>query len=56
MDLCSSIPATQEALGGVCRATVYNLVKAGRLELRKIGRRSVITNRSIRALVTPEAA
>ncbi len=38
---------------GVCRATVYNLVRDGRLMLVKIGRRaSGITAASVEALVT----
>ncbi|RQQ30504.1 helix-turn-helix transcriptional regulator [Burkholderia stagnalis] len=38
---------------GVCRATVYNLVRDGRLTLVKIGRRaSGITAASVEALVS----
>ena len=46
-----SIPATGELLGGSGRNTVYELVNADELELVKLGRRSFITDESIRALV-----
>lgn len=54
-----SIPETGRQLGGISRPTVYRLVQAGRLDLRKVGFRSVITAESIEQVLEagkPEAA
>ncbi len=40
---------TQEILGGISRATLYRLVKLGKLKLVKIGSRSFCPEGSIRA-------
>lgn len=45
-----SIPQTQAELGNICRAQTYVLVNRGDLELVKLGRKSLITGRSIRKL------
>lgn len=47
----NSIEATGKLIGGVCRATTYNLVGRKKLRLVKVGRRSMITGDSIIALV-----
>ncbi|RVT92997.1 helix-turn-helix domain-containing protein [Sphingomonas crocodyli] len=36
---------------GISRTTVYALVKDGQLELRKVGRRSLITTASVESLL-----
>ncbi|KKW92674.1 helix-turn-helix domain-containing protein [Sphingobium chungbukense] len=48
---CYSLKETGQLLGGLCRASIYNAVKRGDLELIKIGGRSVITAHSIHALL-----
>ena len=48
--LLASIPETQRALG-IGRSTAYRLMDAGKLEKVKIGRRTLITIASIKALV-----
>lgn len=45
-----SIPQAQAELGGICRAHAYNLINRGDLELVKLGRKSLITGRSINRL------
>lgn len=45
-----SIARAQAELGGICRANAYNLVARGDLELVKLGRKSLITGRSISKL------
>ena len=45
-----SIPDTQKALGDVGRNSVYNLINAGKLEIVKIGRRTLVKADSIKAL------
>lgn len=47
----NSIEDTQQFLGGVCRSTTYNLIRAKKLHLVKVGRRSMITGDSIAAIV-----
>ncbi|MCL6741766.1 helix-turn-helix domain-containing protein [Sphingomonas sp. RB56-2] len=47
--LLASIPEAQRALG-IGRSTAYRLIQNGRLETIKIGRRTLITIASIRAL------
>ncbi|CAM3133395.1 Excisionase [Sphingomonas antarctica] len=47
-----SIPQTQAQLGGISRAHTYNLINRGDLELVKLGRKSLITGRSITGLKT----
>lgn len=46
-----SIKDAGSLLGGLCRASVYNAVNRGDLELVKVGGRSIITARSIQALI-----
>jgi excisionase family DNA binding protein len=41
---------------GICRSGVYSLIKTGRLEVVKLGNRTGVTTRSIRALLPAEAA
>ena len=41
---------------GVCRATVYNLLKTGQLQSVKMGRRTMIKAESLRALADTGAA
>ncbi|GHH16061.1 hypothetical protein GCM10008023_19640 [Sphingomonas glacialis] len=45
-----SIPQAQAELGGISRANAYNLINRGDLELVKLGRKSLITGRSINRL------
>jgi len=47
--MLASIPDAQRALG-IGRSTAYRLIQKGRLETVKIGRRTLITMASIRAL------
>jgi hypothetical protein len=42
-----SIRDTQKILGGISRATLYRIVKDGRLKLVKVGSRSFCPNSSI---------
>ena len=44
-----SFPQAQAQLGGISRAHAYNLINRGDLELVKLGRKSLITGRSIRS-------
>ncbi|GAY19727.1 helix-turn-helix domain-containing protein [Sphingobium fuliginis] len=46
-----SIKDAGALLGGICRASVYNAVNRGDLELVKVGGRSIITAKSIQELV-----
>lgn len=46
-----SIPGAREELGGICRSSIYNLIRAGKLGTVKIGNRRMIRTDSIRALV-----
>ncbi len=39
----------------ICRTSLYALVKEGRLEVRKIGKRSLIPAASLRRLIDGEA-
>jgi excisionase family DNA binding protein len=48
--LCVSIPETKNLLG-VGRTKIYELINEGRLEVVKIGRRTLVKTASIRALV-----
>lgn len=50
MPLTRSIADTADDLN-VCRATVYNLINAGKLKTAKIGRRTVVLSDSIRDLL-----
>ena len=48
-----TVEEVQERLGGVCRATVYNLLKRGLLERAYVGRvirRTLITRESVERL------
>mgnify|MGYP003575490107 CR=1 FL=1 len=45
-----SFPQAQAELGGASRGHVYNLINRGDLELVKLGRKSLITGRSISKL------
>ena len=49
--LLHSIEGTREILGDVGRTKTYELIGAGKLKRVKIGTRSFITDRSIRAYV-----
>ena len=49
--LLHTIPATRELLGGAGLSTIYKLVEAGKLELVKLGSRSLITDKSVKDLV-----
>lgn len=51
LDVLDSIEYTQKALGGVCTATVWNLISAGDLETVKIRNRRMVKRRSRIALV-----
>lgn len=51
LDVLDSIEYTQRALGGVCPATVWNLISAGDLETVKIRNRRMVKRRSRIALV-----
>lgn len=39
----------------LCKSQIYNLIRAGRLEARKLGRRTLIPAQSLRALIEGEA-
>lgn len=45
-----SFPQAQAELGGICRSSAYNLINRGDLELVKLGRKSLITGRSVSKL------
>ena len=49
--LLHSFAESQAALGGVSRTKIYDLVRQGDIELVKIGRRSFITDASLRRYV-----
>ncbi|NML94729.1 helix-turn-helix domain-containing protein [Novosphingobium olei] len=38
----------------LCKSQIYNLIRAGKLEARKLGRRTLIPARSLRALIEGE--
>lgn len=40
----------------LCKSQIYNLIRANKLEARKLGRRTVIPACSLRALIEGEAA
>lgn len=40
----------------LCKSQIYNLIRAGKLETRKLGRRTLIPAASLRALIEGEAA
>lgn len=40
----------------LCKSQIYNLIRAGKLEARKLGRRTLIPAASLRALIEGEAA
>lgn len=46
-----SVPEALEQLGGIGRATFYQLVKAGQLSAVKLGRRTFVTDDEIRRFV-----
>ena len=46
-----SLKVAGEIAGNISRATIYRLVRHGKLELVKIGGRSIITRRSIERLL-----
>jgi hypothetical protein len=52
--LLHSITETQRMLAGCGRTTVYQLIHSGRLTAVKIGRRTGITDASIRRLVAEQ--
>lgn len=39
----------------LCKSQIYNLIRSGRLEARKLGRRTLIPAASLRALIEGEA-
>jgi len=39
----------------LCKSQIYNLIRAGRLQSRKLGRRTLIPAASLRALIEGEA-
>lgn len=41
------IKESRPHLGGVCANTIYGMIRAGKLDARKIGRRTFITGASI---------
>ena len=45
-----SFPQAQAELGGISRGHAYNLINRGELELVKLGRKSLITGRSLSKL------
>ena len=51
-----SIESTRQQLGNCSRAHIYRLVSRQQLELVKVGGRSIITGRSIRALLEAKEA
>jgi excisionase family DNA binding protein len=51
--VATSVNGAAKALG-LGRTTIYELIKSGRLETIKIGRRTLIKTASIRALINPE--
>ena len=44
-------PAETEAILGISHATVYRLIRVGRLDSKKIGSKTVITAESIERLI-----
>ncbi len=44
-------PRETEAILGISHATVYRLIAAGKLDARKLGGKTVITDESIRQLI-----
>jgi excisionase family DNA binding protein len=48
--ITASIEETSQALG-LCRATVYNLIKQNRLETRKVGTRRLVVVASIHEML-----
>lgn len=53
--LAISINETAKALG-IGRSSVYSLVKSGRLDAIKIGRRTLLTTESVKRLAQSRAA
>lgn len=51
-----SIPVACRMLGGISRQTIYRRVADDTLELVKVGNRSLITLRSIKALLPEQRA
>lgn len=49
--LLHPIPRPGEALNGLSRTTIYALLKEGKLEARKLGRRTLIEDASLRRLI-----
>ena len=41
------IPAVQKELGGISRSKIYDLIWSGKLQTRKIGRRTLILRESV---------
>lgn len=42
-------------VSSICKSNLYNLIRAGRLETRKLGRRTLIPAASLRRLIEGEA-
>jgi hypothetical protein len=49
--LLHPIPQPGETLSGFTRTSIYELLKQGRLEARKFGKRTLIVDESLRRLV-----
>jgi excisionase family DNA binding protein len=48
--LCCSVADAAKSVG-VCRATIYNWMREGRLSTSRVGRRRLVRVESLRALV-----
>ncbi len=53
--LTVTIP-TARSITGLGTTTIYQLIKDNRLQTVKVGRRTLVTYSSLKALVMPEAA
>lgn len=51
--IATSVNGAAKALS-LGRTTIYELIKSGRLETIKLGRRTLVKTASIRALIDPE--
>jgi hypothetical protein len=47
---------TARQISGLGNTTLFGLIRSGRLEVVRVGRRTLITMRSLEALLTPQAA
>ncbi len=53
--LLLTVPEARHALGGIGNTLIYDLIKAGRLEVVKLGRKTLIRASSVRALAGERA-